>query len=113
MSLEGRHVLILEDEPIIGIGLADQLSRRGAVVHLADRLDEAADLVGRERIDCAILDVNVHGKLSYPIAEMLAERAIPYIFATGYGDMSHPAAFAHARTLSKPYSIEEIAAALG
>ena len=113
MSLRGRHVLILEDEPIIGLALADQLICRGAVVHLADRLEEAAQLIGRERVDCAVLDVNVHGKLSYPIAEMLAKRAIPYVFATGYGDMSHPPAFAAARTLSKPYSIEEIATALG
>ena len=113
MSLSGKHILVLEDEPIIGLALEDQLTVRGATVYLADRIEEAAAIVESTPIDWAILDVNVHGRPSYDVAEALAERGIPFLFATGYGDQSHPPAFAAALTVSKPYSIEEIARAIG
>ena len=109
MSLAGQHILVLEDEPIIGLALEDQLTARGATVYFADRIEEAAEIIGRVRIDWAILDVNVHGRPSYELAGSLNERGIPFLFATGYGDQSHPPAFADVPTVSKPYSIEEIA----
>ena len=58
------------------------------------------------------LDVNVHGTLSYAVAQLLAEREIPFIFATGYGDRSHPVEFADVPTVSKPYSADDICKAL-
>ena len=108
MNLKGSTVLILEDEPIIGLALEDMLSRQGASVLFASQIEEAAELIDRERLDSAILDVNVHGTLSYPIAALLADRSVPFIFATGYGDRSHPAEFAGVPTISKPYSAEDI-----
>ena len=108
MNFAGKAVLVLEDEPIIGLALEDQLKSRGALVHYAERIEEAAAILGRERIDCAILDVNVHGRPSYDVARQLTARQIPYLFATGYGDRSHPDEFAGTPTVSKPYSIEEI-----
>ena len=112
MNFAGKTVLVLEDEPIIGLALEDQLASRGALVHYAERIEEAAAILDRERIDCAILDVNVHGQPSYAIARQLAGREIPYLFATGYGDLSHPAEFTGTPTISKPYSIDEIERAL-
>ena len=112
MNLAGAHILVLEDEPIIGLALHDQLSDRGAIVHYAERIEEAAALLDSQAVDCAILDVNVHGKPSYDIARRLAAVSTPFVFATGYGDRSHPAEFAATPTLSKPYSIDEIARAL-
>lgn len=112
MRLGGRTILILEDEPIIGLALEDMLASEGARVLHASRIDEAQDMLGREGVDSAILDVNLHGIPSYPVAARLAERAIPFIFATGYGDRSHPAEFAGVPTVSKPYSTEEICRAL-
>ena len=112
MTLSGATVLILEDEPIIGLALEDMLSAQGASVLFASQIDEACELIARERIDCAILDVNVHGVLSYSVAAMLADRAIPFIFATGYGDRSHPAEFAGVPTIAKPYSAADVENAL-
>ena len=108
MQLAGAHILVLEDEPIIGLALEDLLSSRGAIVHLAERIEEAADILNRQQLDFAILDVNVHGHPSYVVAQGLVDRSIPFLFATGYGDRSHPAAFAGIPTVSKPYSLDEI-----
>jgi DNA-binding response OmpR family regulator len=112
MTLDGATILILEDEPIIGLALEDMLSLQGAVVLHASRIQEACDLIAQERVDSAVLDVNVHGALSYPVARILAERQIPFIFATGYGDRSHPPEFADVPTVAKPYSADDIRKAL-
>ena len=95
-----------------GLALEDMLASLGARVLYAGRIEEAEQMLLCERIDCAVLDVNVHGILSYPLAQSLAERSIPFIFATGYGDRSHPLKFARVPTVSKPYSSEEITRAL-
>lgn len=113
MTFAGARILILEDEPIIGLALEDMLERQGAHVLFASGIEEASELIAAEQIDSAILDVNVHGLQSYPVASLLAERAVPYIFATGYGDRSHPSEFAGIPTISKPYSAEDIRLALG
>jgi DNA-binding response OmpR family regulator len=113
MTLAGSRILVLEDEPIIGLALEDMLERQGAHVLLASGIEEAGELIAAEEIDSAILDVNVHGLQSYPVATRLAERAVPFIFATGYGDRSHPEEFAGTPTISKPYSAEDIRLALG
>ena len=112
MSVTGKTVLVLEDEPIIGLALEDQLTERGARVRYAERIEEALAILAAEPVDCAILDVNVHGHPSYDLAARLGEMGVPYLFATGYGDLSHPAAFAGMPTVSKPYSIDEIERAL-
>jgi len=112
MTFDKATILILEDEPIIGLALEDMLTRHGASVLHASRIEEACDLILRERVDSAVLDVNVHGVLSYEVAGMLAEREIPFIFATGYGDRSHPVQFSSILTVSKPYSAHDISKAL-
>ena len=108
MSLRGAIILILEDEPIIALALEDLLIGEGASVRHASRIGEAREVLLAENVDSAILDVNVHGTLSYPVAELLAERRIPFIFATGYGDRAHPQQFAEVPTVAKPYSAEDL-----
>jgi DNA-binding NtrC family response regulator len=112
MTLDGTQILILEDEPIIGLALEDMLQRQGAFVLLASGIEEALELIATKAVESAILDVNVHGSRSYPVAAMLAERGIPFIFATGYGDRAHPADFAAVPTIAKPYSADDIRNAL-
>ena len=112
MTLDGTRILILEDEPIIGLALEDMLQRQGAFVLFASGIEEACKLIAGEPVESAILDVNVHGAESYPVASLLTERRIPFIFATGYGDRSHPVEFAGIPTISKPYSADDIRKAL-
>ena len=112
MTLDGARILILEDEPVIGLALEDLLQRNGAFVLFASGIEEACEMIESERVESVILDVNVHGAESYPVASLLTKRRIPFIFATGYGDRAHPPEFAGIPTISKPYSADDISDAL-
>ena len=116
MNLAGRTVLVVEDESIIAMALEDMLHAAGASTLPTASLAEAAALLEGGEIDAAILDVNVYGESSFALAEQLLERAIPFIFATGYGSAVHPPSLAEVPTVSKPYNLADIArafAALG
>lgn len=104
-------MLILEDEPIIGLALEDMLESLGvgSVLHAAT-LAAADAIVGDGELDWAILDVNIHGERSYPIADRLAALGVPFVFATGYGDTQHPPQHLRTPTLIKPYSLADLAA---
>jgi len=82
----GPRILVVEDEPLVAMLLEDMLLELGyAVVRPASTLQEGLALAQREAIDAAILDVNLNGVRSFPIAEILQARSVPYFFATGYG----------------------------
>ncbi len=108
MTVEGRTVLLLEDEPIIAFALEDMLIDCGAIPLFCGSLEAASTTLDRTKPDLAILDVNIHGEQSYPVAQRLAERGVPFIFATGYGNALHPPQFADVPTVSKPYRMEEV-----
>ncbi|WP_241557456.1 response regulator [Croceibacterium ferulae] len=111
--LTGMRVLIVEDEPLIAMTLEDILIDLGCVVvGLASRLNEALDLVRRLEVDAAILDVNIHGEKSFPVASALQQRGARYVFATGYGLQGVGKGFSNVPVLQKPYSQAQIAAAL-
>lgn len=111
--LEGQTLLIVEDEPIIAFSLEDLLISLGCrEVHLATHIDKAIHLLLETPVDAAVLDVNIHGHRSYPVALELKKRAVPFIFATGYGDAEHPAEFALVPTVTKPYVPSAIVEAL-
>jgi CheY-like chemotaxis protein len=105
MNLAGLRILVLEDEPIIAMALEDYLEMAGAFPVVTATLAQAQEAIAVEVIDAAILDVNIHGLKSYPVAESLASRGIPFIFASGYGDTLHGEAFAQVPTVTKPYDL--------
>jgi DNA-binding response OmpR family regulator len=79
--------LVVEDMFLIAESLSARLREYGCVVvgpvmHLEQGLDLARDAA----LDGAILDINLDGKLSFPIAAMLSERGVPYCFVTGYSE---------------------------
>jgi CheY-like chemotaxis protein len=83
--LSGRRVLVVEDEMIVAWLLEDILSDLGcAVVGPAASVKQALAMVGAEAIDAAVLDVNLDGEMSYPVADALAARGVPFVFSTGY-----------------------------
>lgn len=112
MNIGGSTILVVEDEPIIGFALEDMLTDEGATTVLAPSTETALSLLESERIDVAILDVNVHGKTTYALAELLRERHIPFIFATGYGAALHPEEFSGSPTITKPYNLGDIEKAM-
>jgi CheY-like chemotaxis protein len=81
----GRRVLLVEDEPIVAWLLKDMLLNLGcSVVGPAADVNQALAMIDAESIDVAVLDVNLRGQMSYPIADVLVARGVPFVFSTGY-----------------------------
>lgn len=82
-----RRILLVEDEPMIAFALEDMVIDLGfEVVGPAFRLADALDLAGSEQFDVAVLDVNLNEQRSYAVADLLKDRGIPFLFATGYAE---------------------------
>src|SRR3546814_5200996 len=84
-ALSGLSVLIVEDVLLVAMELESVLRRFGCrVVGPVPRLDEATALVRDEKIDGAILDLNIRGEMTLDLARLLRDRGVPFIFVTGY-----------------------------
>ncbi len=101
--LEGRRVLLVEDESLVAMLAEDILLDLGCEVVVAMRLDKALALARTEAFDLAVLDVNLGEARSYPVADLLFERCTPFLFATGYGKKGLEAAYQGVPVLQKPY----------
>ena len=113
-ALAGCSVLLVEDEYLIAADAEMMLMQIGAAsVTLIGDFDEAQAAAAEGQFDAVILDVNLNGKLSFPIAKTLQMRAIPFVFATGYNLQSRPLpGFENGVCVTKPYSAERLKAAL-
>ena len=111
-SLKGARVLIVEDAVLLALELETGLAEAGAeIVGPAYELEEAMALLDRP-IDAAVLDANLNGRSVTPVAEALAARGVPFVFATGYGETGGaPGGFA-APVIRKPYDVTQVAAAV-
>lgn len=104
------RVLIVEDEPFIALTLEDMLDELGfALVGTVSQVSEAIALIGRESVDCALLDVNLGSEKIDPVADLLAARGCPFIFTTGYGRSGIPSAHADRPVLQKPFRMDDLA----
>lgn len=102
-------MLVVEDEVIVGMLVEDMLTELGyAVVALSTHLDEAVELARTLDVDCAVLDVNLNGRMSYPVADMLRSRGVPFIFATGYGAKILIPPYTGTPTLQKPFKVGDL-----
>jgi CheY-like chemotaxis protein len=112
-TLEGIRVLVVEDEVAISLLLEDMLLDMGCeIVGPAGRLAAAKDLASTERLDLAVLDVNLAGQPIYPVAEALAARGIPFVFSTGYGSAGIEEPYRCRPVLQKPFAQRELERAL-
>lgn len=116
--LSGRRILVVEDEPLVAMLIEDLVAEGGGiVVGPASTLAAAAALIAEDRLDGALLDVNVCGREVYPLAEILARDGVPFVFVTGYGAHGHPVRYREHPTIQKPFRPEtfarDAAAALG
>ncbi len=106
---ERQRILIVEDEPFIAVALEAMLLELGFdVAGLAAQVSAALELIGRERIDGAILDVNLGSQRVDPVADVLAARACPFFFTTGYGISGLPDRHAGRAVLQKPFGLEQL-----
>jgi DNA-binding response OmpR family regulator len=108
---EGRpRVLIAEDSYLIAILLEQILEEQGwEVIGPVARVPAALTLARSERIDAALLDINLCGEMCWEVATALQERGIPFAFSTGYGrTVPIPEHLADAFVLEKPFRVLEV-----
>jgi CheY-like chemotaxis protein len=109
-----NDVLIVEDDPIIALGLEDTILGFGVkTVRTAASVARALEMIADRAPDFALLDVGLVREKSFAIAERLEALQVPFVFVTGYGaDGGFPAAFAHRPRLPKPCSTDALKAVL-
>lgn len=112
-SLSGRRALVVEDEMMVLMNIEYMLADMGcATIFAASTVETALAIVATENVDFAILDVNLEGRPSYAVADALVPRDIPFVFSTGYSDNRIEAQYADRPIVKKPYSEDDLAAAL-
>jgi PAS domain S-box-containing protein len=103
IAISGNRVMIVEDEALVAMLLTESLTTLGcSVVGPFSRCSDAIAAVEANGIDAAILDVNLDGEMVYPLADLLIERGVPFIFVTGYGSESIDHRFTHIHVIQKP-----------
>lgn len=111
--LSGRRVLVVEDEMMVLMNIEGALADLGCTaISVAATVDDALLLLESESFDVAMLDVNLGGQASYGVADALALRSISFVFSTGYGEHGIESRFGDRPVLRKPYSDEQLGAAL-
>lgn len=106
------HILIVEDELLPATLVEIAVMDAGHVAHKASRLSKAMALAAAEPFDAAVLDVNLSGEYVFPLAELLRERAVPFLFASSYGRAGVPREYQDCAVLQKPYGLDEFDRAL-
>jgi CheY-like chemotaxis protein len=107
------QILVVEDESMVAMMIEDMLEDLGhKVIVTSGRMPDASKLVSDASADLAILDVNLNGEETYPLADSLAARQIPFIFATGYGSSGIKDEWSGVPVLQKPFQSRELAQAI-
>ena len=113
VSLRNRRILVIEDEVLVAMDVAEILAEQGCeVMELAATIESARAAIALNNFDAALLDANLGGSPVDELAAALTRLNIPFAFLTGYGRESLPEAFRHAPLVSKPYSESELLSTL-
>lgn len=110
-NLSGLRILVVEDTELIADSICDELQSHGCeIVGPIGRLPQALSAAREQRLDGALLDVNLAGEQCFPVADILQERDIPFVFITGYDTQSSiPPRFHGAERLTKPFDLDDLA----
>jgi len=102
-DLEGAKVLVVEDEYFIADDLVRALDAAGGTaVGPAGSLHHARSLLQDEQIDAAIVDLNLHGEMAFPLVIEIRERGLPCVIMSGYSPESLPEPLRQVTSLEKP-----------
>lgn len=115
-GLAGRRVMVVEDEILVAMLIEDILvDEQCVVLGPYGDLDEALKAARTERMDLALLDMNLRGRLSLPLAELLTQRGIPFLLLTGYGEGAGQMMSAKAHSwpiCAKPFTSQGLVSAI-
>ncbi len=112
-ALAGLKVLVVEDETIVAMLLEQMLEELGCTVAgVAGQVSAATELAQTIDADIAILDMNLGGQRVDPVAEALAGRGVPFVFASGYGEDGLAPQFRGRPVLPKPFRLDQLKDAL-
>ena len=107
-ALAGRRVLVVEDEAMIALMQVGVLENAGCVVlGPVRRVASALRVIAEQNVDIAILDINLGREKSYPVADALAARNVPFVFVTGYGREEILPTYRMRHRLGKPWDERE------
>lgn len=109
-TLNGYHILIVEDEYLIAMNMSYILEDLGVIIVGPESsvFDTIKQINNNTRIDAAILDINLGKEFVYPVADILRNRGIPFIFTTGYDAKSIKAEYLDIQICQKPVSFEKL-----
>jgi CheY-like chemotaxis protein len=111
--LSGRRVLVIEDEMLVLIMIEDMLADLGCnSVTSAATIDKALALIEAQAFDFVMLDVNLNGRDSQPVAEALSARGVPVVYSTGNTDHGPRDGYSGRPVLRKPFKYEDLVAIL-
>ena len=103
-SLTGKRILVVEDEYWLAREIAVALNDEGAeIVGPVSTLEAAQRLLSTDKPDCAVLDVNLHGEMAFPIAKHLQDCEVPFAIASGYDKQGLPPSLSNVPYLRKPF----------
>jgi DNA-binding response OmpR family regulator len=110
-NLSGLRILVVEDTELIADSICDELQSYGCeIVGPIGRLQQALSAARDETLNGALLDVNLAGEQCFPVADILQERDVPFVFITGYDVQSSiPPRFHGVERLTKPFDLEDLA----
>ena len=110
----GRRILIVEDNFTIAAAITRILKTTGAQIigPVGTVSDALALIAGSERIDGAVLDVDLRGEMVYPVANALLAISVPMVFLTGYDDTFIEPGYANVPRMQKPVGVERLMRAL-
>lgn len=114
-TLRNCRILVIEDEYMLADELRTELEYAGAqVLGPVGSVEEAIALAEAEAdLDGGILDVNLGGEMVFPVADLLIERGIPFVFTTGYDKSAIPNRYADIVRCEKPLNLRRLVQAIG
>ncbi len=106
---QGARILVVEDDSLLAMLIQDMLSDLGyEIVGVASTLSEGKQMAAGMAFDIAILDVSLHGEKAFPIAQLLEDRQIPFVFSSGYAQEDMEPEYSGRPLLRKPYQLDEL-----
>jgi FOG: CheY-like receiver len=112
-DIEGLRILLIEDEVVIAMTAEDMLEEIGCTVTAqASTFNEAMAQATTTDFDLALLDINLNGVMSLPVAQRLRDNGKPFIFTTGYGNVGLDKDFSDIVVVTKPYTLRSLSNAI-